>query len=206
MKVASLKLGEVEFENLEATEYPGPMHESIDGILGFVLFRDYLLTLDYPHQQLRLARGKLLAADEKEIMPFTMPDNVPAIRLHVGSQTVDAHVDSRGRGLSLPETVAGSLKFVSEPKVIGRGRTVSNQFEIRGGQLACDIALGEYVFPKPFVAINPLFPIANFGSSVLQNFEVTFDQKNKLVRFVANSKTISLPSPVTMAGAPNTSK
>lgn len=40
-----------------------------------------------------LAHGSLPPADGNEIVPFTMPDNVPVIELTVGSQKVDAHVD-----------------------------------------------------------------------------------------------------------------
>jgi hypothetical protein len=98
-------------------------------------------------------------------------------------------------GLSIPEKFARGLKFDSTPAVIGRGRTVSNQFEIKGAELAGDIRLGGYTFAKPFVEINPVFPIANFGSVGLRNFSVTFDQKNKRVQFLASDKTITIPPP-----------
>jgi len=198
-RLDSLKVAGVDFKNVSATQYPGTSKD-FDGILGFVLFRDYLFTLDYPNQKVTLARGSLPAADGNEIVAFTMPDNVPLIELTIGSQKVAAHVDSRGPGLSVPAKFADGLKFVSEPIVIGRGRTVSNEFEIKGAQLASDMQLGGYTFPKPFLAINPLFPVGNFGAAALHHFAVTFDQKNKLVRFVAKDKTIVLPLPARLAG------
>jgi hypothetical protein len=197
--IDSLKLEGVEFTNVEATQYPGQLRESTDGILGFVLFRDFLLTLDYPQQQVRLARGSLAPADGIDVLAFRMPDNVPVVELIVGSQKIDAHVDSRGMGLSLPAKFAQGLRFASEPVVLGRGRTVSNEFEIKGAQLTGDIELGGYTFSKPFVEVNPLFPIANFGSAALQDFAVTFDQKNKLVRFLASDKVLTLAPPHRMA-------
>jgi len=196
VRIDSLKVAGVEFKSVEAIQHqPSPREGQCDGILGFVLFRDYLFTLDYPGKQLTLARGSLKPDGENTVIPFTMPDNVPVIELSVGAQKVEADVDSRGPGLSIPEKSAQELKFVSDPMVIGRGRTVSNDFEIKGAQLAGNIKVGGYTFPQPFVAINPLFPVGNFGAIALQHFAVTFDQKNKLLRLVSSEKSIAIPAP-----------
>ena len=196
VRIDSLKVAGVEFKSVEAIQHqPSPREGQCDGILGFVLFRDYLFTLDYPGKQLTLARGSLKPDGENTVIPFTMPDNVPVIELSVGAQKVEADVDSRGPGLSIPEKSAQELKFVSDPMVIGRGRTVSNDFEIKGAQLAGNIKVGGYTFPQPFVAINPLFPVGNFGAIALQHFAVTFDQKSKLLRLVSSEKSIAIPAP-----------
>jgi hypothetical protein len=195
--VDKLKFAGVEFKDLNATEYPGKMMAGTDGILGFKMFHDYLLTLDYPQQQVSVTRGSLPSANGDDVIPFTMPDNVPMIELKVGDRTVEAHVDSRGPGLGLPEKFAAELKFVSEPMVIGRGRTVSNEFEIKGAQLAGDVRFGGYTFTRPFVAIQPMIPMANFGARALMNFAVTFDQKHQVMRFAASKKSFALPGPST---------
>jgi Aspartyl protease len=195
VRITSISFAGVEFKDIEATEFPGPVSDHIDGILGFVLFREFLFTLDYPNRQVRLERGSLPAADGDQVLPFRMPDNVPCIALRIGGEKIEVHVDSGRRGLGLPEKFAQNLQFVSTPMVIGRGRTVSNDFEIKGAQLASDIHLGGYTFSRPFVAIDPLFPVANFGSAALRNFAVTFDQKNKLVRLHAADRTIVIEGP-----------
>jgi len=87
------------------------------------------------------------------------------------------------------------VKFVSEPIVIGRGRTASNEFEIKGAQLAGDIRLGGYRFAQPFIEITPVLPTANIGARTLQNFSLTFDQKNLLLKLEAKDKTIVIPPP-----------
>ena len=196
VRIDSLKVAGVEFKSVEAIQHqPSPREGQCDGILGFVLFRDYLMTMDYPGQRLTLASGSLKPDGNNTVIPFTMPDNVPLIELSVGGQKLEAHVDSRGAGLSLPEKFAAGLKFASEPMVIGRGRTVSNDFEIKGAQLAGDIRVGGYSFPQPFVTINPIFPVGNFGAMVLQHFAATFDQKNRLLRLVTSEKSIVIPAP-----------
>ncbi len=207
VRINSLKVAGLEFNNVTAAEHtPSPREGQCDGILGFVLFRNYLFTLDYPGKQLTLASGSLKPDGENTVIPFTMPDQVPLIELSVTSGSspvkVKAHLDSRGAGLSFPEKLAQGWKFASEPIVIGRGRTVSNDFEIKGGQLAGDIRVGGYTFPQPFIMINPIFPVANFGAIPLQHFAVTFDQNNLLLRLVASEKSIVIDPPQRMRMTP----
>jgi hypothetical protein len=205
VRIESLKFAGVQFKDVRATRLvemgPGP-GRNVDGILGFLLFRDYLLSIDFPGQRVSLLKGSLPAADGEQILSFRMPNNVPVIEMTIGGKTMDAHVDTGGMGLSLPDKIAGGLAFASEPVVIGHGRTISHEFDLKGAQLISEIRLGGYTFPKPFVEINPLFPVVNFGAIPLRNFVVTFDQKNKLVRFMPNEKTIQLNAPRMMGGPP----
>lgn len=197
VELQSLQVAGIEFHKLRAAQFePSTREGQIDGILGFPLFAKYVLTLDYPAEQMKLATGSLTSDGGKTVVPFTMPNNVPIIELTVGSQHVEANVDSRGGGLSLPEKFAGQLKFASEPVVIGRGRTVSNEFQIKGAELAEEIQVGTYTFPHPFVVINPVLPLGNFGAAALRNFAVTFDEQNKLMRLESAQKSIVIAAPV----------
>jgi hypothetical protein len=83
------------------------------GVLGFKIFEDYLLTLDYPNQRLTLASGALVPDHESTVLPFHMPDGVPVAHLRIGDLQVDALFDSGGTGLSIPEQIASQLKFSS---------------------------------------------------------------------------------------------
>jgi len=87
------------------------------------------------------------------------------------------------------------IRFVSDPVVIGRGRTVSNDFVIKGARLASDIQIAGYTLSHPFIEINSVLPDANFGAIPLRHFAVTFDQKNKLVRFVSKDRIVTISSP-----------
>jgi hypothetical protein len=125
--IKSLNVAGVEFKDVQASQHqPSPREGQCDGILGFVLFRDYLFTLDYPQKQLTLAHGNLAPDGGKTVIPFTMPNDVPVIELTVSGQTIDAHLDSRGFGLSFPE------KFCCRTEVrlrAGRARTRSHGFQ-----------------------------------------------------------------------------
>jgi hypothetical protein len=193
--VDSVSVAGVEFKDLSARQCP-PLRNEFDGILGFTLFRDYLLTLDYPKEKVILARGSLPPADGKEILALTVLDKRPVIELTVGPREVGVLLDSGGAGFTLPAKFAEDLKFVTKPVVFARQETVSNVVEIKGAPLASDIYFGAYTLKRPFLAIDPLDPIGNFGFTLLKNFAVTFDQKSKLVRFVGSNREITLLKPL----------
>lgn len=203
----SLEVAGVEFSSVRALSFPFFAEAgSCQGLLGFTLFRDYLLTLDFPHRIIKLDSGRLAPDGGKSVLPFRMPEGVPITSLKVdGLQPVDAQLDSGGGGLVLPEKLALRLKYDVDPVVFASGRSVSTQFQMKAGRLASDVKLGRYTFTHPVVEIHPAFPLVNFGSPPMQIFAITFDQKNLLVRFLSNKRRFSLnipPAPTRMINAP----
>jgi predicted aspartyl protease len=185
----SLEVAGVVFHDVKAATHAlSNADGNCDGLLGFELFRDYLLTLDYPNRRITLAPGTLEPDGERSVLAFRMPDGIPIVPLHIGALQIDAQIDSGGTGLSLPEEIASRLKFDNDPELFAIGHSLSSRFELKAARLASDVQLGNYTFTRPFVEINPAFPLANFGSSAMQNFVFTFDQKDSLVRFESSQQ------------------
>lgn len=157
-------------------------NEACMGLLGFTLFRDYLLTLDFPKHLMTLERGQLAAEGDKDVMTFKAPDGVPIVTLAVGHAWTEAQIDSGGTGLALTEALAAHAKFVAEPVLFSEGQSVSTRFQVKVGRLAENVRLGRYVFQRPVVEVHPAFPRVNVGAEPLANFVITFDQTHGLVR------------------------
>ena len=205
--IDSLGFAGMEFANVHAVSHPFFAEAgTCDGLLGFTLFRDYLLTLDFPNRLVTLSKGSLTPDGGKAVLPFRMPDGVPVALLKVdGRQPVEAQLDSGGGGLVLPESLALHLKYDVSPVVFATGRSVSTRFELKAAKLASDVKLGRYTFTHPVVEIHPAFPLVNFGSPPMQIFAITFDQKNLLVRFQSDQRRFSLtapPAPTRLTNAP----
>jgi predicted aspartyl protease len=205
--IESLEVAGVEFRGVRAVRHVVNGEDgACDGLLGFTLFRDYLLTLDYPNRRMTLEVGALTADGENRVLPFRMPDGVPIAAMQIGALRIDALLDSGGDGLSLPEDLVSRVKFAVDPVAYAAGQSFSTRFEIKAAKLAGDVRLGEYTFERPFVEIHAAFPLANFGSCAMQNFALTFDQKNLLVRFEASRKKFRLtatPTAIRLANAPD---
>lgn len=186
VKLDSIKVGDVEFREVEVItrDYnTSPNLPKIDGILGFDLFAEYLLTLDFPAKRVRVESGELPKANEANIINFENPNGIAIVELLVGNQKVKAHIDSGNLvgGFILPTTVVEKSNLASQPVVVGRARTVSNEVEIKQVRLKDTIRLGSFEFTEPTVSF-PALSNANIGALMMQNFVLTFDQKNKRVK------------------------
>lgn len=205
--VDSLQFAGVEFTGLKALRH-AIISEAGDcqGLLGFTLFRNYLLTLDFPNRVVTLGAGSLIPDGERSVLPILMPDGVPIATIQIGEQSIRAQLDSGGGGLTLPESLAPRLQYEIEPVVFAAGESLSTRFEVKAARLASIVRVGMYTFAHPVVEIHPAFPLANFGSPPMQNFAITFDQKNLLVRFLASRRSLILaapPCPMRLAHEPN---
>jgi hypothetical protein len=186
--IASLTFGGAEFRNVTALIRPQRItkdYPEVDGFLGFALFSEYLLTLDYPAMQVRLARGALPAANGSDILPFEIENRIPVIQLGVGKLHMKAHIDSGNfvAGFILPEEVVEQLTLLSPPVTVGHARSVTNQIEIKQARIRDTIRLGSFQYPEATVAF-PAPSETNVGFKVLREFAITFDQKNKRMKFV----------------------
>ena len=205
-KIDTLRVAGVDFYSVKAIEHALPVGDgACQGVLGFTLFKDFLLTLDYIDGRLILASGDLTPDGEKSVLPFRMPDGVPIAWLRIGNRDVEAQIDSGGAGLSLPERLIPQLRLSAEPVVFAKGESLSTRFQIKVAKLASDVRMGDITLDRPWVEINRAFPLANFGSCPLQHFIVTFDQDNKLVRLEGPHKRITLgvtPAPLHLTNQP----
>jgi predicted aspartyl protease len=203
----SIRVAGVEFTGVRAAVHNmGSGDGSCQGLLGFALFRDYLLTLDYPNHRMALTTGDLKSDGERSVLPFRMPEGIPVVTLSIGATHIDAQLDSGGSGLSLPLQLTSQLKFSSQYASLSNAHSLSTRFMVMGATLAADVHLGSYTFKRPFVEINPAFPLANFGSCPMQDFILTFDQKNGLVRLNARQRVLHLsetPVPMRLQSAPD---
>ena len=174
--------GVIEFRNVTAIvrlhkitkDYP-----DVDGILGFALFSDYLLTLDYPAMQVRLARGALPPANGADILNLEIENRVPMVELAIGKIKVPAHVDSGNfvAGFILPEEIVEQLQLLSQPVAVGSARSVNNRIELKQVQLRSSIRLGGFEYSQPTITF-PALSDTNVGYKILREFTLTFDQKN----------------------------
>src|SRR5438067_270690 len=174
--------GVVEFRNVTAIVRPHKItkdYPEVDGILGFALFSDYLLTLDYPAMQVRLARGALPPANGADILSFEIEDRVPIVELAIGKIKVPAHVDSGNfvAEFILPEEIVEQLQLLSQPVPVGSARSVNNRIELKQVQLRSSIRIGAFEYSQPTITF-PALSDTNVGYKVLREFTLTFDQKN----------------------------
>jgi hypothetical protein len=184
-----LDVGGVEFRNVPALSRDynrSPSIPRIAGILGYNLFKDYLLVLDFPGRRVRLEKGALPPADGKTILDYEAPYDTPIVEMSMGGFRLLADVDSGDLGgISFPKTLAEMLPRTTEPRLVGTGRSISNEFEVREVKLRGNLRIGEHEIADPTIRFNDVHDNINLGAAFLANYVVTFDQRNRRVRIVA---------------------
>ena len=181
--IDSLALGGAVFRDFAATvldydEIFGGKRR-YDGVLGYPVFADCLLTLDYPREQVVVKQGELPAADGQEILDYKERDGLAGITVSISRTPVEVTVDSGMAGaVALAESLEDDVTFALQPAKRGG---IATELDIRVSQLSGTLRLGRHRFIEP--------PVYFYGSGsaighkILRYFVVTLDQKNRRVRF-----------------------
>lgn len=187
--LARLELGSLVAGNVEALsrDYNSATYlPRIEGILGLNFFSDVLLTLDFAHSQVRVARGALPPADGRTILDYALVDGNPAITVRIGAHPRQVLLDTGNiRALDLPSEWLRSMPLASFPRLAGNSISISGTAGLREVALAEPLTIGQYRFERPLVTFADEYREANLGSAILRSFVVTIDQRNHRVRLVA---------------------
>jgi len=193
-----IELGGARFENVQALIYDcevvsAHLGVKIDGILGFPLFRETLLTLDYPHSRVLLQWRSAANLLPGTPILFNNSRKTPIIPLRLGDQTFAALIDS-GSDATLSLNPAGlQPQFSIEPRRGATVATLSGDREQHIGRLAQTLVIGDYPIDQPVVDITD--ELTSVGGGLLKNFIVTFDQEHNRVTFYRESHSPIPPEP-----------
>ena len=186
VKVDRISLGPIEIRDVDAVsrnfkEELGS-HAAFDGVLGAKVFKGFLLTIDYGHKKIKLAKGRLPDPDGKTILPLKERDGIYTVGLSLGGQTLDAHLDTGSpMGLIMPLRESKKLLLEAEPKLVGKAKTLHNTIEVFQAQLKGDISVGGHKLDRNITFFDK-FETANLGNGVLSQFDVTLDLAQKRIQ------------------------
>ena len=180
VSLKSMRIGNAHFDDMVVGARA--WDEDIDGVLGFAVFADCLLTMDYPRQQLVLRNGDLPAANGKDIFIYGLDNRSPTLEVMIGSEKLNILVDTGARqALVLPNAIASRFNFngVLKPgPTLSTFHTAPSQSQI--GRLADTIKMGAHHIDGARVHVWEDIPV--LGSDLFKDFVLTFDQKNRTLR------------------------
>ncbi len=183
IRLPSMKVGGVRFLDFDAVilDYDQVFEgaRKYDGAIGFPVFADVLLELDYPQQRAVLKRDELPPADRKEILNYTTDDGLARIPLLFTGTSVDVTLDSgRASAIVLAKSLENRVRVSTKPVQPG---FVAADLGIKVTPLRGKLRLGRHRISEP-----PVFFLGTdsaMGHRILKHFAVTFDQKHHRVRF-----------------------
>ena len=151
-------------------------------VIGFNFFVDCLLTMDYPRQRIILRKGALPPANGKDIFTYGLDNRIPTLGIMIGNERVNILVDTgAAQGVVIPDTIASKLRFIGG-LVPGPNLSTFDTPTSRAllGRLSGDITIGIHIIAEPTIHVWNDVPV--IGSGLLQDFILTFDQKNRTLK------------------------
>lgn len=180
VSLANLQIGDAHFQDLVVGARS--WDEKIDGVIGFNLFADCLLTMDYPRQRINLRQGTLPPANGKDIFTYGLDNRCPTLEIIIGTERLNILVDTgAAQGVVIPDTLASKLKFAGA-LVAGPDLSTFDTPKSRAllGRLSGDITIGSHIISEPTIHVWNDVPV--IGSGLFQDFILTFDQKNRTLK------------------------
>lgn len=179
MRVGGVELGGFDAVMLDLSAISEALGEPVEGVMGFRSFHDVLLSVDYPGRQVRVRRGTLSDNRFDSVLPMRGVRS-PSVELTMGDESVYALIDTAGMTcLTLNEWEA--LPLASGVRPVGTSVTIGGVKVLERGRIGVDVACGPHVFAAPL--FSPTSGGPKFGTDMLEQFTVTFDQRSRLVRF-----------------------
>ncbi|HWA28729.1 MAG TPA: aspartyl protease family protein [Lacunisphaera sp.] len=202
-----LRLGEAHFERVpvivyDFAELSAHLGLTIDAVVGFPLFRDTLLTLDYPAAQLEIAPNPVVAPPpvrqpHTTVIPYNREQPTPLIPVQMDNESFFVLIDSGSDlGLSLNPTGLHP-RFVHGPRVGMIVSSLDGDKRQLVGRLDQNITIGSQVVQQPVVDLTE--QLSSLGGELLRHFRLTFDQRRHLMTLTSDSD-----DPVVMPGRRNT--
>ena len=187
--IDELRLGDATFRGVRALvdDYdmvPTASGEPLQGLLGFALFRELLLTVDYPGERLVLRRG-VLDRRADGVVPFDDSEGLPTVRLMLGPRRLPFGIDTgMDATLRLFGTDIEDLALDGDAPVVGVERSVYSEVQVRGDFLGDPVKVAGLDFDAVFATFSPnargLRRLVGYG--LFGDCALTFDQARGLVR------------------------
>jgi hypothetical protein len=201
------RLGEAHFDDVPAvvydfSEFSAHVGQKIDGIIGFPLFRDTLLTLDYPASQLEIAPNPVVAPPpvrqpRTSVISYNREQSTPLIPVQMDNESFFALIDS-GSDLGLSLNPSGlHPRFVQGPRVGLIVTSLDGDKRQLVGRLEQNIMVSTQLVQQPIVDLTE--NLSSLGGELLRHFRLTFDQQRHIVTLVRNTD-----GPVEMPGRRST--
>ena len=185
--VESMEIGNARFRDLVVGARA--WDEKIDGVLGFNVFANCLITMDYPAQTLEMRNGALPVADGATVFRYGLDNRSPTLEMTVGKTRMTMLLDTGAvQSIVLSEKDAAKLEFRSALKTGSQLWTFdTGKTHARVGRLAGDVVFGASRVKEPTVHVSGEDPPL-IGSDFLEDFVITFDQRNQTVSIVRGRK------------------
>lgn len=162
--------------------------QPVAGVLPATMFRDCVLTIDYPARRVEVASQDALAPAELGsggTMPL-LQGALPHVELAIGGSSMPVLLDSGSSGpLAMPKSLP--LEYQGPPRETGKHMTIGGVLPSLQARLAHDVDWAGHVLRTPIVDLQNEDSAA-VGTAVLAHFRMVLDQPRQRVTFARDRR------------------
>ncbi len=197
--IESIELGGVRFEDVPAAvsnsfdRLSTIQGRRIDGALGFPLFSDLYVGLDFPNQRVLLGRQWPAGVPAIQAgLPVVEHADVPFVQVQIQGKPVEVMIDTgSNHGLQLPAGLVSSLQWKVEPRVGSMVAVVGEVGREQIGRLAGSLLLGAIQEVESTAVVSP--GPASLGLRSLERFCVIFHASENMVWLCGTNSAPIMP-------------
>jgi hypothetical protein len=173
-----IQLGDAKFEDVpvlvhDLAQLSAHLGIRIDGLLGFPMFRETRLTLDYPHSRVVLQPANATALPAGTMLPFDDATKTPIVPLQLGARRILVLVDSGSDATISLNPIGLDARFAYGPRPGATIGTIAGDHPQQIGRLGETAGLADYAIDRPIVDLTD--ELSAVGGGLLRFFTVTFD-------------------------------
>ncbi len=204
-----IDFGPANFRNVRAlvydcSELSDHLGVQIDGVLGFTLFANARLTLDYPGRRVVMSSLTDPEPLRGDVLPFTVHNDVPYVQLSLGSRSLVTLIDTGSDGSLNLDPAGLDLDFASPPRAGTLIGTLHGNHTQIVARLAKTLTIGRHQLIQPIADLSG--QLTSIGGEILQHFEVTFDQSANRVAFYRPNDNLRVITPPKLSAGLSFSK
>ncbi len=187
-----LQLDAARFESVPALVYDfgdlsAHLGVRIDGLIGFPLFHDTRLKLEYLQARLVLTPHSIATPSpvgpEASDAPlsFNNEQGTPLVPVQMGNESFVVLVDSGSDGALNLNPAGLHPLFLFGPRSGTVVSSLAGERRQLAGRLGQDVLIGSHTITQPIVDLTD--QLSSIGGEILRHFDLTFDQRNNTVVF-----------------------
>ena len=152
------------------------------GVISLSVWKNQLVTIDYPRWRVMTEPGALPAADGREVFDLS-PGREFTVPLSIAERSVPCRVDPLfSGGILVPASFVKDLPLVGRPIPRGSISMPKGALDVQEARLAVSVRLGGFEIPNPIVQFSDRLPTAIVGGQLLVAFSITYDLSNGRAR------------------------
>lgn len=165
----------------------------VDGVVGGMFFKNFLLSINYPESILTITKGNLNQNDGG-VIPFNQSSRILSTNINIAGNKLEAHLDSGNpANIDIPFSLKDKLQFIKEPVEDGMIRTSLASHKRWKAKLKGNIVIGNLVYKSPEVNLIEGFEFVNLGFQFFNQSIIKIDRSNNLLKIeksTSNTKEV----------------